>query len=214
MLHWDNNFYENKLGTGTNDLIATMFTRGRTNAGEELSYALGLEFGYYRGLKTMGHGGSAVGYVAEFLQFPEQRFSVVILSNLSSFRPGRLARQVADLYLADQLTETRASGERDRPRATSPDPVALPMVELEAFVGDFYSQELDYVYSFAVREGSLQLELRGSWLELLPRSDDRFGWGRRELKFVRDERGVVSGFTLDAGNVQGLNFQNVTGRRY
>ncbi len=74
LLHWDSNFYDNKLGGRTNDLIATMFTRGRTNAGEELSYALGLEFGSYRGLKTMGHGGSAVGYIAEFLQFPEQRF--------------------------------------------------------------------------------------------------------------------------------------------
>ena len=80
-LHWDSNFYENKLGAGTSDLITTMFTRGRTSTGEELSYALGLEFDSYRGLKTMGHGGSAVGYVAEFLQFPEQRFSVVILSD-------------------------------------------------------------------------------------------------------------------------------------
>ena len=213
-LAWDNNFYENKLGAGAGDLIATMFTRGRTNAGDELSYALGLEFGSYRGLKTMGHGGSAVGYVAEFLQFPEQRLSVVILSNLSSFCPGRLARQVADLYLAEQFTETRASDEPDRPRPTSPDPVALPVAELEAFVGDFYGEELDFLYSFAVRGGSLQLELRGSWLELIPRSDDRFGWGRRELNFFRDDLGVVSGFTLDAGSVQGLAFERVVGRRY
>jgi len=88
------------------------------------------------------------------------------------------------------------------------------MAELEAFVGDFYSQELDFLYSFAVREGSLQLELRRTWSELLPHSDDRFGWGRRELRFFRDERGVVSGFTLDAGRVQGLSFQKVAGRRY
>ena len=107
-LHWDNNFYENKLGAGTSELIATMFTRGRTDAGEELSYALGVEFGSYRGLNTMGHGGSAVGYVAEFLQFPEQKLSVVILSNLSSFSPGRLARQVANLYLAGQFSEPEA----------------------------------------------------------------------------------------------------------
>ena len=213
-LHWDSNFYENKLGEGTRDLITTMFTRGRTNAGEELSYALGLEFDSYRGLKTMGHGGSAVGYVAEFLQFPEQRLSVVILSNLSSFSPGRVARRVADLYLADQFTETRASGERDRPRPTLPDPVALPVAELEAFVGEFYSEELDFLYSVAVRRGSLQLELRGSWSELIPRSDDRFGWGRRELSFFRDELGVVSGFMLDAGSVQDLSFQKVVGRRY
>ena len=213
-LHWDNNFYENKLGARTKDLITMMFTRGRTSNEEELSYALGLEFDSYRGLKTMGHGGSAVGYVAEFLQFPEQRFSVVILSNLSSFRPGRLARQVADLYLADQLSEVQASDERDRTRPDAPEPVERPTPELEAFIGDFYSEELDFVYSFMVEGSSLQFEIRGSRMELLPLSEDQFGWGRRELNFFRDESGIVSGFTLDAGDVQDLNFQKIVNRRY
>ena len=213
-LHWDNNFYENKLGARTKDLITMMFTRGRTSNGEELSYALGLEFDSYRGLKTMGHGGSAVGYVAEFLQFPEQRFSVVILSNLSSFRPGRIARQVADLYLADQFSEAQASDERDRTRPDAPEPVERPTPELEAFIGDFYSEELDFVYSFMVEGSSLQFEIRGSRMELLPLSEDQFGWGRRELNFFRDEGGIVSGFTLDAGDVQDLNFQKIVNRRY
>ena len=213
-LHWDNNFYENKLGARTKDLITMMFTRGRTSNGEELSYALGLEFDSYRGLKTMGHGGSAVGYVAEFLQFPEQRFSVVILSNLSSFRPGRIARQVADLYLANQFSEAQASDERDRTRPDAPEPVERLTPELEAFIGDFYSEELDFVYSFMVEGSSLQFEIRGSRIELLPLSEDQFGWGRRELNFFRDESGIVSGFTLDAGDVQDLNFQKIVNRRY
>ena len=213
-LHWDNNFYENKLGAGTKNLITMMFTRGRTSSGEDLSYALGLEFDSYRGLKTMGHGGSAVGYVAEFLQFPEQRFSVVILSNLSSFRPGRIARQVADLYLADQFDEAQASDERDRTQPDAPEPVERLTPELEAFIGDFYSEELDFVYSFMVEGSSLQFEIRGSRIELLPLSEDQFGWGRRELNFFRDESGIVSGFTLDAGDVQDLNFQKIVNRRY
>ena len=212
--HWDNNFYENKLGAGTKNLITMMFTRGRTSSGEDLSYALGLEFDSYRGLKTMGHGGSAVGYVAEFLQFPEQRFSVVILSNLSSFRPGRIARQVADLYLANQFSEAQASDERDRTRPDAPEPVERLTPELEAFIGDFYSEELDFVYSFMVEGSSLQFEIRGSRMELLPLSEDQFGWGRRELNFFRDESGIVSGFTLDAGDVQDLNFQKIVNRRY
>ena len=212
LLHWDSNFYENELGGGTNDLIATMFTRGRTKAGEELSYALGLEFGSYRGLSTMGHGGSAVGYVAEFLQFPEQRLSVVVLANLSSFRPARLARQVADLYLADQFTGPPPSGGQARSRPTPPEGIALSLAELEAFVGDFYSEELDFTYAFDVREGSLHLELRGDRMRLVPHPDDRFGWGRRELSFVRDESGAVSGFALDAGDVQGLRFRKIAGR--
>ena len=213
-LHWDNNFYENKLGAGTDELVRMMFARGRISNGEELSCALGLEFDSYRGLKTMGHGGSAVGYVAEFLQFPEQRFSVVILSNLSSFRPGRLARQIADLYLADQLSEVQTSNERDRIRPETPEPVERPTPELEPFIGDFYSEELDFVYSFMVEGSTLQLEIRGSRIELAPLSEDQFAWGRRELNFFRDESGIVSGFILEAGDVQGLNFRKVASPRY
>jgi len=211
-LRWDNNFYDNQLGAATPLLIATMSEHGRTNDGEELSYALGLEFGSYRGLKTMGHGGSAVGYVAEFLQFPDHRFSIVILSNSSSFRPGRLARQIADLYLADHFTETPVPGNESRSRPRGPEAVTLPVAELEAFAGDFYSDELDFFYSFRVREGSLQLELRGNQTDLVPYSDDRFGWGRRQLTFLRNDNGDVSGFTLDAGNVRNLRFRRVESR--
>lgn len=211
-LRWDNNFYDSRLGKGTQDLIETMFMRGRTNDGDELSYALGLEFGSYRGLRTMGHGGSAVGYVAEYLQFPDQRFSVVILSNLSSFRPGRLARKIADLYLADQLEEPPVSRDQARPRAARPEVVALPIDELQAFAGDFYSDELDYFYSFQVREGNLQIEVRGNRTDLVPYVGGRFGWGRRELTFLRDDNGAVSGFTLDAGNVRNLKFRRVESR--
>ena len=210
--HWDSNFFDNKLGTGTQELIDTMFTRGRTDDGEELSYAFGVTFGAYRGLRTMGHGGSAVGYVAEFLQFPDQRFSVVVLSNLSSFRPARLARQIADLYLVDHFTEAPASRRRDRSRPTRPEPVTLSAEELEAFAGHFYSDELDFFYSLQVREGNLRLELRGNRMDLVAYPDDRFGWGQRELNFRRDERGAVSGFTLDAGDVRGLTFRKVATR--
>ena len=211
-LRWDNNFYDNEVGAGTQELIETMFKRGRTDEGKELSYAFGLRFGSYRGLRTMGHGGSAVGYVSEFLQFPDHRFSVVILSNLSSFRPGLLARQIADLYLADEFTETPVPSDEARSRPPRPEAVTIPIEELEAFAGDFYSDELDFFYSFQVREGGLQLELRGNRMELVPYSGDRFGWGRRELTFLRNDNGGVSGFTLDAGNVRNLKFRRVGSR--
>ncbi len=209
---WDENFYHNRLGAGTQRLIATMVTEGRTNDGEQLSYGFGLRRGSYRGLRTMSHSGSAVGYVADFLQFPDQRFSVVVFSNLRSFRPGQLARQIADLYLADQFTAPPVPRSETRPSRTRPEPIRLSNEALEAFAGPFYSDELDFFYSFQVGEGSLQLELRGNRMDLVPYSGDRFGWGRRELTFQRDENGGVSGFTLDAGNVRNLRFRRVESR--
>ena len=123
-----------------------------------------------------------------------------------------MARRIADLYLADQLEEPPVSGDQARPRATRPEVVALPIDELRAFAGVFYSDELDYFYSFQVREGNLQLGLRGNRTDLVSYGGERFGWGRRELTFLRVDSGVVSGFTLDAGNVRNLKFRRVESR--
>lgn len=205
-LKWDQNFYENRLGARTEDLINTMFTRGRTNDGEELDYALGVTFGSYRGLNTMGHGGSAVGYRAEFLQFPDQRFSVVILSNVSSFQPGMMAQKVADLYLIDQFTEPSTTNDTQQARSEISEPHEQPKLDLRDFVGEFYSDELDVFYSLMLKEDGLYLDLRGSASELVPHSEDHVNWGRRELIFSRDEDDDVSGFRINVGEIQGLEF--------
>ena len=205
-LEWDQNFYKNSLGAGTDDLINTMFTRGHTNDGEELAYALGLTFGSYRGLNTMGHGGSAVGYRAEYLQFPDQRFSVVILSNVSSFQPGVMAQKVADLYLADQFTKPRTTNDPEQTRSEIPEAQEQPILDMSDFVGDFYSDELDVSYSLLLKEDGLYLDLRGLASELIPYSEDRLNWGRRELIFSRNEDDDISGFKINVGEIRGLEF--------
>ncbi len=205
-LKWDQNFYENRLGIGTDDLINTMFTRGRTNDGEELPYALGVTLGSYRGLNTMGHGGSAVGYRAEFLQFPDQRFSVVILSNVSSFQPGVLAQGVADLYLDDQFKEPSRTNNPEQTQSEISEILERPILDMSDFVGEFYSDELDVSYSLLLKEDGLYLDLRGLASELIPYSEDRLNWGRRELIFSRDENDDVSGFRINVGEIQSLEF--------
>lgn len=98
---WEQNFYDNHLGGGGVELIQHMLQRGILNNGETIDYALGLEIGDYRGLKTVSHSGGWAGYRAELLQFPDQCLSVIILANLGDVKPWKLARKVADLYLED-----------------------------------------------------------------------------------------------------------------
>jgi hypothetical protein len=69
-----------------------MHTKGKLNSGEELDYAFALGIGKYKGLKTVSHGGALGGYRSALMRFPEQNFSVICLSNLSSFNPTRLSR--------------------------------------------------------------------------------------------------------------------------
>lgn len=102
LARWEQNFVDKKVGGDA--AINQMLTVGVLNSGQKLNYAFGLSIGRYKGLNTVGHGGSDAGYRADFLRFPEQRFAVMCLCNVSNAEPGALTRKVADIYLADLLT--------------------------------------------------------------------------------------------------------------
>src|SRR5688500_11967474 len=146
---WDRDFYAGTIGG--RDLVTTMITPGRLNDGSTLGYALGLNVGQYKGLRTVGHGGSYGGYRADILRFPDQRFAVAAFCNLSSIAPGTLTRQVADLYLAGQLrdaapspriaSEDPAASSGVRPAAASEPPAAARL--LAELVGEYRSDELE-----------------------------------------------------------------------
>ena len=211
--HWDQNFYANKLGGGDPGIIETMQRRGQTAGGEDLAYAAGLEWGSYRGLTTIGHSGSAVGYVADFVRFPDERFSVIVLSNFSELRPGRLARRIADIYLAGRFTEDPPAERGPRSDPVEPPRAELSTQQIEEVVGHFYSDELEFVYSFDARGGDLELDLRGRKIILVPESDLRFRGDRMVLEFERDSRGGVSGLLVHVGEVRNIRFERVEGRR-
>lgn len=206
---WDQNFYDNKLGKGTQDLIKTMLTRGKLNNGKEIPYALGLDTENYRGLRTISHGGSAVGYRAHYIQFPDQKFSIVILSNLSTFNPGRITRRIADLYLADQFTEPPSPRQRRQPLEQRPKPISLTLSQLKEYVGKYHSDELDVTYTFIVENNNLILKLRETLNTLSAYSIDRFGWGGWRLDFMRNRENKITGFTIQEGVIKNLMFKKI-----
>jgi CubicO group peptidase (beta-lactamase class C family) len=100
---WDYNFYENKLGIGGQAIMEKMLMEGILNNGEKTGYAFALRKETYRGLKTLSHSGESVGYRTRLLRFPEQKFTVIILSNRSDANPEAKAYEIADIMLKDQL---------------------------------------------------------------------------------------------------------------
>src|SRR5262249_1488932 len=54
------------------------------------------------------------GYRSYVLHFPDQHFAVVVLSNVSTMNPGRLAMHVADFYLADQFAAASTATPTER----------------------------------------------------------------------------------------------------
>lgn len=149
---WDRNFYANKLGKGT--LIQELQSHGMLNDGNQIDYAMGLSLGKYRGLPTVEHDGALFGYRSEFLRFPQQRFSAILLCNLSTAGPETLAHKVADLYLAKDFA----------PEPALPDSTTLP--DPAPFAGTYLDPRTKTIYTFTLENGKLM-----GWGAVLRRLD-------------------------------------------
>ena len=105
LVHWVRNFDEPRLGGAP--FLETIHTRGRLTSGEELGYAFGIVHGDHRGLRTVSHGGSFVGYRADITTYPDEGLDIITLCNVSDANPTRLARRVGEVFLEDRMTLMR-----------------------------------------------------------------------------------------------------------
>ncbi len=166
--HWDQNFRSTQVG-GT-AMRETMHSRGRLTNGEELIYALGLMHGTHRGLKTVFHGGSWGGYLAELLRIPDQRYGVAVLCNRSDANPPALALRVAEVHLAGQMTPLPMV-------ASAPPPVAAPSGvatrPLTTYVGTYRVPKTGTMVTIVLADSGLRV-VEPVAAGLLPAGADRF----------------------------------------
>lgn len=102
-LKWDQNYYANRLGKASQDLIRTMQTPGphtrETGDGEEIEYALALQVSRNKGHRQISHSGSWVAFTTYYTRIPDLGFSVVTFCNSDQAAASRLGKQVIDAYL-------------------------------------------------------------------------------------------------------------------
>ena len=190
---WIKNFEEKRVGGPA--VIEQMLERGLLNNGTKLDYAFGLEVGEYRGLKRIYHVGGWAGFGSVLVHFPEQRFGVVVLSNLGlgAFDPVPLAHQITDIYLGDHLT----SVEKTKRKALKLKPAIY-----EGYVGEFvmhvpYSDAK--LVAITLESGRLMGEVQGEWkVKLVPESETRFFLKGEDtqLTFLQDGRGKANEITI------------------
>lgn len=171
LLLWDRNFSDNKL-SGGGDLMRQFLARGALNNGEAIDYAFGMDAETYQGLKLFGHGGAFNGFSSDMIRFPEQRFSVICLCNLSGIEASRLTRAVADIYLADEFKRS-AAGES---RTPAPEPKVVPVSEKEltAVAGSYFNSANNNFRKIYVKNGKLIYSRGSSESELAPLGNNRF----------------------------------------
>jgi CubicO group peptidase (beta-lactamase class C family) len=206
---WVQNFYHYRVGGKA--LIDTVLTRGKLNNNEEIFYAFGLGHDEYKGLKIVGHPGALGGYSGMLMRFPEQQFSVICLSNFEAFNPGRTCYQMADLYLKDQFKPVPEKTKEKKVHTDEPITLASPSPEdLQEYMGKFFSEELNVIYKFIIREGKLYVKFRNAPdLPLKPTIKDEFELNRIWYQFSRDNEGKIKGFTLVVEDIMRIPFESV-----
>ena len=167
LILWDKIFYDFQL-SGRSELIRQFLTAGALNSGEKIDYAFGMDVESYKGLKVFGHGGAYNGFTADMIRFPDQRFTVICLCNLSNIESGRLTRQVADIYLANEFKQ---GSETNLPEAKV---IQVPEKELDAVAGSYFNFANNNFRRLYVKNGKLMYSRGTSESELAPLCNHRF----------------------------------------
>lgn len=182
---WDQAFYNHRLGRELMDLL---HTQGVLNNGQKIDYAFGLVIGTYRGLRTVSHGGAWAGFRAHLLRFPEEKFSVICLANLSTFNPGAVSLKIADIYLADKFTE---EVRKEKPQAIKPFPLAVKALIEKS--GNYKEPKFGMWLTISLEKDKLKAEIGRQQFFLTPVSETTFQtWvddSQVTLEFGRDEKG-------------------------
>ncbi len=139
LFRWNQNFFEPKVGDAK--LLADMHVVGVLNSGKRINYASALAIGAYRGLPTVSHSGSWVGYRAQLLRFPGQKLAVACLCNDGgASNPTRLSQKVAEVYLGSLMTPEATALPVKGTAAAAPK-YSASAAQLQKLVGAYLSRE-------------------------------------------------------------------------
>ncbi|HMA54294.1 MAG TPA: serine hydrolase, partial [Acidobacteriota bacterium] len=153
MTNWLRNFEDKRVGGAA--VLDRMLTKGVLANGREIPYARGISVEEYKGLKAIGHGGSDAGFRSDVIYFPGERFGVAVFSNLASFSPGTLSRQIADIYLASKLKQPEAAAPAAKTPPAKAVPLIIPPKSLEAFVGTYWFEGTRLIRKIALDKDKL-----------------------------------------------------------
>jgi CubicO group peptidase (beta-lactamase class C family) len=165
LAQWNRNFKTETVGGA--GFAEQMTTRGRLADGDTLGYAFGLRVGEYRGRQTVEHGGTLEGFRSQYVRFPEEDRSVIVLCN-RDVNPKKRADAVADLVLPGSLAP-KAGGAR-----VASESAAVSPGDLRPFVGLYRSAAGGY-FRFFVEESRLMAERSMAFqIPLRPTAPNRF----------------------------------------
>lgn len=199
---WAMNFENPKIGN--ENIFKQMEEKGTLNNGDKIDYAFGQGVGKHHGLKFIGHGGADAGFRSYLGRFPDQKLSVVILSNLSSFNTYYYAMKIAELYLADQMTFD-SKEESVETRENEDEEISVDLDLLNEYAGEYELEPGTIIKIFLEGDKLIGHATGQIPVRLYAKSDVKFFIKEINdyLVFGRDESGLVSQLTVNmAGQIK------------
>ena len=196
LLRWAHNLMEPRPADAR--IVEDLLRPALLNSGTPIGYGAGVSIAVHRGLRLVRHSGWDMGYEAHLAVYPDERFAVAILCNLSTLTPALMARQIAEARLAERFPE-------------SPPPRRhRPVDELRREEGLYRHSQSGIAWSVKLVDGVLRT---GAALEvsLKPLGAERFRGPDEvtEVTFeetamsIRDEFDVVQRFERVAPSIPG-----------
>lgn len=189
---WLKNYENPKVGNIK--MMTKLITPTILKNGDTLSYALGQVVHSYKNYKVISHGGSDAGYKSQILRFPEEKLSIIVLTNNGSLNAEEKAYRIADLYLNNDV----------KPLKTSPNSEVLstPTITEETLTKYEGKFELKpgFILEFNQKEGSLFITATGQGtlpLEMINETQFRIRRIDAIITFIKDKDGDVNTLSFD-----------------
>lgn len=142
---WDAALYSDKVFSPLQREL--MWTPVKLNDGSEKPYGFGWEVGKVGKHRQVKHAGTMLGFRSQMLRFPDDRLTVVVLTNATQASPEKVALGVAALYIPDL-----------KPPQPKRNARKLSAEVLDGYTGR-YQFPGDRVLMVARREGNLTLSM-------------------------------------------------------
>jgi hypothetical protein len=195
---WDRAFYSNILGK---DFAAKMYQRGKLSNGWQIDYASGLIAGKYKGLAYYQHQGGMIQFDSYMIRYPEQHFSIIVLSNSwSNAYTGYIAERITDLFLNNKFKSTTPLGNLK--------PMAVDSNDLKQLAGHYWNIDDNYYNLIIYRNDSLFFDNTDGFSQyLVPIKKNTFQMRDFNSQISFSENGTIMQYMDSSFNNPVLTFE-------
>lgn len=173
-----------------NPVYMRMLEDGTLNSGEKVRYAFGLGLGEEGKLRTVAHTGGWAGYRTVVMNFPDEKFSCIILSNASNFNPYGKSLEVAKLFLKDKYQADATAKE-----SINDKPTVEVNTEFASLATGMYQLGEGWYVTITLEDGKLMTQANNEDKFPMTAKSDSVYWidaYNAAMTFVKDKDGSVN----------------------